>query len=567
MTQPPSFRGPALVRAGMARPAHHAHAPFIKCQRSCASRVLPEAAVCPRLPICAELQPLYPVFPRLQVAVVPRRGFPRFFYRGGSRTWRRTTGKQSAKQFRDRPCYPIKGGWVANQYRYRLLRVSDKGTCDNAGCTKRVLASPTYNNHTTISIEDHLEQTVKTTAERDRPYDLLNASQPDTILHRGRSFIGFASLSYLLCDTTCRKRGHGPYVARVSADGATYTRHDVRVIWPRDLGTEHQGVQGSGRGHTASHRSVPYHASLDTHIRANTLLQKLPVKLRKIPVTNSPDICDEIRGAGIKGRSKREITEKTPGSPWWEVSRLTAQPPRLHGLMPFERALKSAHFTANGLYCGGTMCWWEAVRPSLQVATDTGRVEAVTGDAPTSVQRVAAPSSAPHLTLPALGHYFETSAGLKVPTASISVKTAKTTAAFVMSKKKGTDLRAFWEGLKKCSLYREQPIPRRKLQCNVFRVIHSDTATSRGRSVVAVRLLDSHIRERGSIPGGGRSPIFACGNRAGRCRWSVDFLGNLLFPPPSQSGAAPYSHRFTPIGPQELAVKGRPNLSTPLPTS
>ncbi|KAJ8882736.1 hypothetical protein PR048_014549 [Dryococelus australis] len=35
--------------------------------------------------------------------------------------------------------------------------------------------------------------------------------------------------------------------------------------------------------------------------------------------------------------------------------------------------------------------------------------------------------------------------------------------------------------------------------------------------------------------------IFACGNRAGRCRWSTGFLGDLPFPPPFHSGDAPYS--------------------------
>ncbi|KAJ8872081.1 hypothetical protein PR048_025682 [Dryococelus australis] len=35
--------------------------------------------------------------------------------------------------------------------------------------------------------------------------------------------------------------------------------------------------------------------------------------------------------------------------------------------------------------------------------------------------------------------------------------------------------------------------------------------------------------------------ISASGNRAGRCRWSVGFLGDLPFPPPLHSGAAPYS--------------------------
>ncbi|KAJ8870894.1 hypothetical protein PR048_027195 [Dryococelus australis] len=36
--------------------------------------------------------------------------------------------------------------------------------------------------------------------------------------------------------------------------------------------------------------------------------------------------------------------------------------------------------------------------------------------------------------------------------------------------------------------------------------------------------------------------IFACGNRAGRCRWSAGFfLGDLAFPPPLHSGFAPFS--------------------------
>ncbi|KAJ8883188.1 hypothetical protein PR048_015028 [Dryococelus australis] len=35
--------------------------------------------------------------------------------------------------------------------------------------------------------------------------------------------------------------------------------------------------------------------------------------------------------------------------------------------------------------------------------------------------------------------------------------------------------------------------------------------------------------------------IIACGNRAGRCRWSAGFLGDLPFPPPLHYDAAPYS--------------------------
>ncbi|KAJ8897850.1 hypothetical protein PR048_003203 [Dryococelus australis] len=63
---------------------------------------------------------------------------------------------------------------------------------------------------------------------------------------------------------------------------------------------------------------------------------------------------------------------------------------------------------------------------------------------------------------------------------------------------------------------------------------------SRGRSSVVVRLLASHLGELGSTPGW-VAP--GCGNRARRCRWSASFLGDLPFPPPMYSGAAPYSHR------------------------
>ncbi|KAJ8880740.1 hypothetical protein PR048_017210 [Dryococelus australis] len=51
------------------------------------------------------------------------------------------------------------------------------------------------------------------------------------------------------------------------------------------------------------------------------------------------------------------------------------------------------------------------------------------------------------------------------------------------------------------------------------------------------------------------SRIFANGNRAGRCHWSAGFLGDLPFPPPFHSSAAPYSPYFTLIGSQDLDVK------------
>ncbi|KAJ8871789.1 hypothetical protein PR048_028129 [Dryococelus australis] len=67
------------------------------------------------------------------------------------------------------------------------------------------------------------------------------------------------------------------------------------------------------------------------------------------------------------------------------------------------------------------------------------------------------------------------------------------------------------------------------------------------------------------------SRIFASGNRAGRCRWSADFLGDLASPPPPlrplHSGAAPFSPRFTLIGSQDLVVKSRPNLSPQWPST
>ncbi|KAJ8873763.1 hypothetical protein PR048_024597 [Dryococelus australis] len=56
--------------------------------------------------------------------------------------------------------------------------------------------------------------------------------------------------------------------------------------------------------------------------------------------------------------------------------------------------------------------------------------------------------------------------------------------------------------------------------------------------------------------------IFASGDRAGRCRWSADFLGDLPFVPPLHCGAAPFSPYLTHVGSQDLVVKSRPNLST-----
>ncbi|KAJ8866337.1 hypothetical protein PR048_032180 [Dryococelus australis] len=75
--------------------------------------------------------------------------------------------------------------------------------------------------------------------------------------------------------------------------------------------------------------------------------------------------------------------------------------------------------------------------------------------------------------------------------------------------------------------------------------------------------LQRHIRIRFDSRRG-LAQISACGNRAGRWRWSAGFLGELPFPPPLHSSAASYtqltSSSFVSL---DLDVKSRPNLSTP----
>ncbi|KAJ8883706.1 hypothetical protein PR048_015560 [Dryococelus australis] len=69
-----------------------------------------------------------------------------------------------------------------------------------------------------------------------------------------------------------------------------------------------------------------------------------------------------------------------------------------------------------------------------------------------------------------------------------------------------------------------------------------------------------------SIPDGVPPPpiprISASRTRAGQCRWSAGFIGDIPFPPPLRSAAAPYTPRFTLAGFQYVDVKIRPNLLT-----
>ncbi|KAJ8897310.1 hypothetical protein PR048_002656 [Dryococelus australis] len=55
--------------------------------------------------------------------------------------------------------------------------------------------------------------------------------------------------------------------------------------------------------------------------------------------------------------------------------------------------------------------------------------------------------------------------------------------------------------------------------------------------------------------------IFACGIRAGRCRWSAGLLGDLPFPPP-QFRSCSILTSITLISSQDLYFKSRPNLLT-----
>ncbi|KAJ8897573.1 hypothetical protein PR048_002922 [Dryococelus australis] len=52
----------------------------------------------------------------------------------------------------------------------------------------------------------------------------------------------------------------------------------------------------------------------------------------------------------------------------------------------------------------------------------------------------------------------------------------------------------------------------------------------------------------------GSLQIFTSGNRAKRCRWSTGFLGDLPFPPPLHSDAAPYPLRSALIASQDLTL-------------
>ncbi|KAJ8874167.1 hypothetical protein PR048_025009 [Dryococelus australis] len=82
-------------------------------------------------------------------------------------------------------------------------------------------------------------------------------------------------------------------------------------------------------------------------------------------------------------------------------------------------------------------------------------------------------------------------------------------------------------------------------RCNYFPVFHSQVVARPNRARFSTGLL----------------PDF---RTWGLCRWLAGFLGDLPFTPTFHYGAASYSPQFILIGSQDLDVKSRPNLSTPL---
>ncbi|KAJ8868591.1 hypothetical protein PR048_030129 [Dryococelus australis] len=80
------------------------------------------------------------------------------------------------------------------------------------------------------------------------------------------------------------------------------------------------------------------------------------------------------------------------------------------------------------------------------------------------------------------------------------------------------------------------------------------TATPPKPLPATVSLLASHQDETGSIPGR-VTPDFACGNRAGRCRWSAGFSRGSPFSPAFSFRRCSVVTSITLIGSQDLAVK------------
>ncbi|KAJ8871797.1 hypothetical protein PR048_028137 [Dryococelus australis] len=86
--------------------------------------------------------------------------------------------------------------------------------------------------------------------------------------------------------------------------------------------------------------------------------------------------------------------------------------------------------------------------------------------------------------------------------------------------------------------------------------------TSRGATVVERLACSPPTKAIRVQSPAGSLRVYASGNRAGRCRWSAGFLGDLPFPPPFLFRRCSIFTSINLIGSQDLDVKSRPNLFT-----
>ncbi|KAJ8868592.1 hypothetical protein PR048_030130 [Dryococelus australis] len=155
--------------------------------------------------------------------------------------------------------------------------------------------------------------------------------------------------------------------------------------------------------------------------------------------------------------------------------------------------------------------------------------------------------------------------GLTATTAAKSVQSGEVWAALIIEvlRVDEGEARLVWSsaGMQKGEVNGRsprKPAEQRHLPARLFHVRKSGSYSARNRTRFALVLACSPPNKAIRIHSpAGLLRIFARGNRAGRCRWSADFLGDLPFPPPFHSGASPYS----PLSPS-LALKSHQNLFT-----
>ncbi|KAJ8870473.1 hypothetical protein PR048_029495 [Dryococelus australis] len=336
---------------------------------------------------------------------------------------------------------------------------------------------------------------------------------------------------------TGRKDCGTPWEAATGARG-------IRVGWPPT------STRDRGRVHHVCSRSTRGSMSRDSPLRPTVWLPKPAVFFRNVhsPTGHFPNSLGSGYGAapdwkgGGNGRSLGKPADPEcpgpriePGSPWWEASRLTAQPPwpqrsRLRFRLQIwasgdendrgsenflmkpssppgrRRSYRCSHFTQ----CD-RKGWFSLGAESQNVAR--------------SECRRAAAAGLNYRRSPPINYANEPAVESTCPTSRWWAATV--TKEFMVPGRHSAE---------------ERP---RTRSCN-----------SHVTCGVVVRLFASHHGEPGSIPGG-VTPRFPHSGIV-----SARFLGDLPFPPPLHSGAAPYSPRFTLIGSQELVVESCPNLIT-----